>query len=66
MPTLYVSEEQILFGSLLFCKVNECGKTIGLEDEDFERIEKYIQKQVAPMEDFLRREQRRMADRRKQ
>lgn len=60
VPTLYINEDQVLFGSLLFCKVNDEGETVGLDDEDFERIEKYMRKQVEPMKDFLRREQRRM------
>ena len=45
VPTLYISEEQVLFGSLAFVKIDEEGYTVGLDKEDIERLLRYIEKQ---------------------
>jgi hypothetical protein len=45
VPTLYVSEEQVLFGDLAFVKIDEEGKSIGLEKEDITRLLRYIGQQ---------------------
>lgn len=45
VPTLYISEEQVLFGTLAFVKIDEEGYTVGLEKEDIERLLRYIENQ---------------------
>ena len=45
VPTLYISEEQVLFGNLAFVKSDEEGYTVGLDKEDIERLLRYIEKQ---------------------
>ena len=45
VPTLYISEEQVLFGSLAFVKIDEEGYTVGLDKEDIERLLRYIERQ---------------------
>ena len=45
VPTLYISEEQVLFGSLAFVKIDEEGYTVGLDKEDIERLLRYIENQ---------------------
>ena len=46
VPTLYISEEQVLFGSLAFVKIDEEGYTVGLENEDIKRLLRYITNQT--------------------
>ena len=45
VPTLYISEEQVLFGDLAFVKIDEEGYTVGLDKEDIERLLHYIEDQ---------------------
>ena len=45
VPTLYISEEQVLFGSIAFVKIDEEGYTVGLDKEDIERLLRYIENQ---------------------
>lgn len=45
VPTLYISEEQVLFGNLAFVKIDEEGYTVGLDKEDIERLLRYIENQ---------------------
>ncbi len=45
VPTLYISEEQVLFGNLAFVKIDEEGYTVGLDKEDIERLLRYIEDQ---------------------
>ena len=45
VPTLYISDEQVLFGSLAFVKIDEEGYTVGLDKEDIERLLRYIERQ---------------------
>ena len=45
VPTLYISEEQVLFGSLAFVKIDEEGYTVGLDKDDIERLLHYIENQ---------------------
>ena len=45
VPTLYISDEQVLFGSLAFVKIDEEGYTVGLDKEDIERLLHYIENQ---------------------
>ena len=45
VPTLYIGEEQVLFGNLAFVKIDEEGYTVGLDKEDIERLLRYIENQ---------------------
>ncbi len=45
VPALYISEEQVLFGSLAFVKIDEEGYTVGLNKDDIERLLHYIENQ---------------------
>ncbi|MBE6095100.1 MAG: hypothetical protein E7199_06500 [Schwartzia succinivorans] len=45
IPSLYVSEEQVLFGNLVFARNNEDGESVGLEREDMIRLLDYIDRQ---------------------
>ena len=45
IPALYISEEQVLFGTLAFVKIDEEGYTVGLDKEDIERLLRYIENQ---------------------
>ena len=45
VPTLYISEEQVLFGNLAFVKIDEEGYIVGLDKEDIERLLRYIEDQ---------------------
>ena len=45
IPSLYVSEEQVLFGNLVFARNNEDGESVGLEREDMIRLLNYIDRQ---------------------
>ena len=46
VPTLYISEEEVLFGTLAFVKIDEEGYTSGLDKEDIERLLRYIEGQT--------------------
>lgn len=45
VPTLYISEAQVLFGNLAFVKIDEEGYTVGLDKEDIERLLGFIDNQ---------------------
>lgn len=45
IPSLYISEEQVLFGNIAFVRNNEDGETVGLEREDMIRLLDYIDRQ---------------------
>ena len=45
VPTLFISEKQVLCGDLAFVKIDEEGYTVGLEKEDIERLLRYIENQ---------------------
>ena len=45
VPTLYISEEQVLCGDLAFVKIDKEGYAVGLEKEDIERLLRYIENQ---------------------
>lgn len=45
IPSLYISEEQVFFGSLAFVKVDEEGGTVGLDREDLIRLLNFIERQ---------------------
>lgn len=45
IPSLYVSEEQVLFGNLAFVRNNEDGESVGLEREDMIRLLDFVDRQ---------------------
>ena len=45
IPSLYVSEEQVLFGNLVFARNNEDGESVGLEREDMIRLLDFVDRQ---------------------
>ena len=56
VPTLYISEEQVLFGSLAFVKIDEEGYTVGLDKEDIERLLRYIEGQTEKLRSWTMRQ----------
>lgn len=45
IPSLYVSEEQVLFGNLAFVRTNEDGESVGLDREDMIRLLDFVDRQ---------------------
>ena len=45
VPSLYISEEQVLFGNLAFVKIDEEGDSVGLDREDMIRLLDFIDRQ---------------------
>ena len=45
IPSLYISEEQVLFGNLAFVKTDEEGASVGLDLEDMIRLLDFIDQQ---------------------
>ncbi len=45
IPSLYISEEQVFFGSLAFVKDDEEGESVGLDREDLIRLLDFIERQ---------------------
>ncbi len=56
VPTLYISEDQVLFGNLAFVKLDEEGYTVGLEREDIERLLCYIEGQTENLHSWTMRQ----------
>ncbi len=50
VPTLYINDEQVLFGNLVFCRIDEEGDSASLEHEDFARIGAFIRDQKTKMD----------------
>ncbi len=42
-PTLYLNDDCVIFGSLLFMKDGDEGEAIGLDEEDCDRVIRFIQ-----------------------
>ncbi len=49
IPSLYISEEQVLFGNLAFVRNDEDGESVGLDREDMIRLLNYIDRQKEPL-----------------
>ncbi len=62
VPTLYISEEQVLFGTLAFVKIDEEGYTVGLEKEDIERLLRYIENQKDTLHHWTMRQSSRQQE----
>lgn len=56
VPTLYISEDQVLFGNLAFVKLDEEGYTVGLDREDIERLLCYIEGQTENLHSWTMRQ----------
>ena len=55
IPTLFISEEEILVGSLLIAKVDENGDTCGLNELDVKRLEHYLDEREKELYEFMER-----------
>ena len=53
IPTLYINDNLILFGNLIFATSDEGGATKGLNDEDMDRVLKYINRQAPKLISWL-------------
>lgn len=45
IPSLYISEEQVLFGNLAFVRNDEDGESVGLDREDMIRLLDFVDRQ---------------------
>ena len=55
IPTLYINEDLILFGNLLFAKTNKNGDTCGLSLSDVHIIYEYIKQQAPKLKEWISR-----------
>ncbi len=46
IPTLYINDDFVLFGNLIFATSDEEGATTALTDEDMDRVLKFINRQM--------------------
>ena len=63
IPTLYINDDLVLFGNLIFATSDEGGATRGLNDEDMDRVLKYINRQapklISWLDNFISKQERR-------
>ena len=63
IPTLYINDDFILFGNLIFATSDEEGATKGLSDEDMDIVLKFINRQmpklVAWLDNLISKQERR-------
>lgn len=52
VPTLYVNDELILFGNLVFANHDEEGASTGLSEDDIAAVMRYIREQNAKLFDW--------------
>lgn len=55
VPTLYISDEFILFGNLVMAKHDEKGETIGLTLADIHFLQIFVQKQFQKLQKYFGR-----------
>ena len=53
VPTLYINDDLILFGNLIFATSDEEGATTGLAEEDMDRVLKFINRQAPKLIKWL-------------
>lgn len=53
IPTLYINDDLVLFGNLIFATSDDEGATRGLTDEDMDRVLKFINRQMSKLADWL-------------
>ena len=51
IPTLYINDDFVLFGNLIFATSDEEGATTALNDEDMDRVLKFINHQMPKLLD---------------
>ena len=55
VPNLYISDDLIIFGNLLFAKSDEEGVTVGLNHYEIRLLWKFISEQFPKLENYLGR-----------
>ena len=55
IPTLYINDDLILFGNLIFATSDDEGSTTGLSEEDMDRVLNFINHQMPKLLDWLNR-----------
>ena len=65
IPTLYINDDLVLFGNLIFATSDEEGTTRGLTDDDMDRVLKFINAQFPKLIDWLDRLRLKRQERRK-
>ena len=53
IPTLYINDDLVLFGNLIFATSDDEGATRGLTDEDMDRVLKFINHQMPKLSAWL-------------
>ena len=53
IPTLYINDDLVLFGNLIFATSDDEGATTALTDEDMDRVLKFINRQMPKLLDWL-------------
>lgn len=53
IPTLYINDDLILFGNLIFATSDDEGATTGLSEEDMDRVLKFINRQMPKLSAWL-------------
>lgn len=53
IPTLYINDDLVLFGNLIFATSDDEGATRGLSDEDMDRVLKFINHQTPKLNAWL-------------
>lgn len=53
IPTLYINDDLVLFGNLIFATIDEEGATTGLSEEDMDRVLKYVNRQAPKLIKWL-------------
>ena len=55
VPTLHINDDCVLFGSLVFVKIDyNTGESVSLNHDDAERIMKYIKSREQALRDFIK------------
>ena len=53
VPSLYINDDLILFGNLIFATSDDEGATTGLSEEDIDRVFKFINRQAPKLSAWL-------------
>ena len=54
VPTLYVNNELIIFGSFLISRANEDGEEIGLTHKEIDNFLEYMYRQQRPLKEWIK------------
>ena len=55
VPNLYISDDLIFFGNLVFAKSGAEGEVVGLTNDDFHLLQHFIVKQSPKLQNYWRR-----------